>query len=263
MQRHRLVPIAALVLATLPAMAAPAVDSRLVVVGRQAVDLLIGGEGGPAVVFFSGMGEAGSDWLPFIERLIPCVRTVAWDRPGIGRSLPAPAEPVDPLDVAALFRDALAAAEVSPPYVVVGHSMGGLYAQAFARLFPERVAGLLLDDAVMTNEPDGVFLSLTPPASGTPDFFEEAGEAAGKRAVAALPPPALPVIVLTATDHGDTPEREALWRSVHAEGAAAYPAGRQVLVEGSGHFIHHDRPEAMTTALAELMPERAACLAGR
>jgi pimeloyl-ACP methyl ester carboxylesterase len=68
----------------------------------------------------------------------------------------------------------------------------------------------------------------------------------------------LPLIVLAATDHGVTPEREALWQSVQAQTAALSPKGRLTIVRGSGHCIQTDRPQAVIAAVRAAMSEAAA-----
>jgi pimeloyl-ACP methyl ester carboxylesterase len=241
--------------------AASEVERRVVEFSGGRAELLAAGEGPPTVVFVPAMGTPAEDWRGVLGLVAPCVRAVAWSRPGLGASGPPPDTPVDAVAAGELLRAVLAAAGLPPPYLVVGHSLGGLYAQAFVRSFPEEVAGLVLADAVMPNEPDGVFAGQAALAPGSAAFFEDAGEASSRRRVMALPVPDVPVIALTATDHRDSPEREALWHEVQAEGVAAFPRGVQIVVRGAGHFIHHDRPGAVPDALGRLLPERAACLA--
>jgi pimeloyl-ACP methyl ester carboxylesterase len=245
-----------------PAGALPTAEARMVALGPIRVEFMVAGEDGPAVVFFGGLGVPAADWEPLLGRVGACARAVAWSRPGTGSSLPPPEGPVNASATAGLLYGALAVAGVEPPWVVVGHSLGGLYAEAFFRGFPDAAIGLVLVDAVMPNEPEGEFVSSVPPARGTPEFWEDAGTAAAKRAVAALPAPVLPVVVLTAGDHGDPPAREARWRQVQSRGAAAYPRGGQIVVEGSGHFIQHDAPEVVIAAIAQVLPDRYDCLMG-
>jgi pimeloyl-ACP methyl ester carboxylesterase len=57
------------------------------------------------------------------------------------------------------------------------------------------------------------------------------------------------LVVLAATDHGDSPEREAVWREVQARTAALSPKGRLEIVKGTGHFIQNDRPQAVVAAI--------------
>jgi pimeloyl-ACP methyl ester carboxylesterase len=111
----------------------------------------------------------------------------------------------------------------------------------------------VLIDAASPFEPPGVFVSTVPPRPGSIEAAEEAGFAPSVAAMLKGPPfPPVPLIVLAATDHGDTPEREALWRDVQARTAALSPKGRLEVVEGSGHFIQADRPEAVIAAVLEV-----------
>lgn len=105
----------------------------------------------PTVVLCSALGLVCSDWDAVLASL-EGADVVVFDRPGIGHSpLPSPGWPDAP--PATLAEEVARVAAVgpavgaAPPYVVVGHSSGGLYAQAFARLHPADTAGVVLLDA--------------------------------------------------------------------------------------------------------------------
>lgn len=209
------------------------------------------GRAGPVVVFESGLGEDMREWAPVARALAPCARVVLYDRPGIGRSAPrVDASPVRADAVAAQLAELLHAIAAPPPYILVGHSLGGLYVQAFARNRPHDVAAVVLVDAASPFEPPGVFVSTVPPEPGTIEAAEEKGVAPSVASLLSGPPfPDVPLIVLAATDHGDTPAREALWRDVQARTAAMSPRGQLDVVSGSGHFIQSDRPAAVVDAV--------------
>ena len=148
----------------------------------------------------------------------------------------------------------LHAIDMPPLYILVGHSLGGFYAQAFARKRPAEVAAVVLVDAASPFEPPGVFVSTVPPKPGSIEAAEEAGFAPSVKAMLAGPPfPPVPVIVLAATNHGDTREREALWRETQARTAALSPKGQLRIADGSGHFIQIDRPQAVVDAVLEAL----------
>ncbi|TPV97491.1 MAG: putative aminoacrylate hydrolase RutD [Beijerinckiaceae bacterium] len=199
---------------------------------------------GPAVVFESGLGEGRDSWREVARGLALCLTVVLYDRPGIGGS-PAPQDPGNPVLAAAVADDLLVQLRdhgLPGPFLLVGHSLGGLYVQAFARNHPDEVAGMVLVDASSPLEPPGVFVSRVPPKPGTIEAAEEAGVAPSVAALLAGPPlPPVPLVVLAATYHGDTPAREALWRNVRQRSAAPSPKGRLVVVD-SGHFIQKDTP---------------------
>lgn len=211
----------------------------------------LSGDRGPLVVFESATAEPMANWDAVVARLGPCLRALAYDRAGTGASAPLGTNPVLAGEVAARLRQLVRDARLPGPYILVGHLIGGLYAQAFARAYPESVAALVLVDAASPLEPPNTFVPTQPSAPGTVAAAEESGVAASMEALRkgpALPP--VPLIVLAATRHDDTPAREALWQQVQAETAALSPRGRRIVVEGS-HFLQTERPEAVAAAIRE------------
>jgi pimeloyl-ACP methyl ester carboxylesterase len=75
-----------------------------------------------------------------------------------------------------------------------------------------------------------------------------------RRARAQANPPDVPLIVLTATT-GKLPALQSRSTALLAEVAAAAPRGRQILVENAGHYIHHDRPDAVVDAITTVLTE--------
>jgi pimeloyl-ACP methyl ester carboxylesterase len=101
---------------------------------------------GPTVVLEAGMGSFSPNWYWVQEELAPLVRSVSYDRAGLGWSRRS-RRPRDAQTIAMELRDALREAAIEPPYVLAGHSFGGLPVRAFADLYPELTAGLVLVDA--------------------------------------------------------------------------------------------------------------------
>ncbi|MGV1079298.1 MAG: alpha/beta fold hydrolase, partial [Candidatus Nanopelagicales bacterium] len=100
---------------------------------------------GPAVLFSNGMGLILDYWDPVVRRL-PGLLCIRFDRPGLGGS---PARPSTSVEVEAEVDRLVAVADrlvPGRPLVLVGHSLGALFAQLSARLHPERVVGLVLVD---------------------------------------------------------------------------------------------------------------------
>lgn len=122
----------------------PPIGRRYDVAGRQ-LSLHRAGVGGPSVVFLPGAGLVGLDYLNIHTEIAGASTSVIYDRAGTGWS-DAIALPRTAAAVAEELQALLAAAEVPPPYVLVGHSLGGAYARRYAQLFPHEVAGLLFLD---------------------------------------------------------------------------------------------------------------------
>ncbi|WP_432128264.1 alpha/beta fold hydrolase [Streptomyces sp. bgisy082] len=107
---------------------------------------------GPVCVLSAGLGMSWFDWDPVVPHLAPYRTVVRFDRPGHGLSAPAAAPPTaaGEADRIAAVLDALG---LLGPAVVVGHSIAGFHAEAFARLHPDRAAGLVLVDSSVEEDP--------------------------------------------------------------------------------------------------------------
>lgn len=133
----------------LAAAAADARPGQLVALpdGRR-LNLVCTGRGSPTVILEAGFGATAGAWYKVKPALARTTRVCAYDRAGAGFSDPGPL----PRDGAAIVRDldqALTAARIGGPYVVVGHSAGGLYARLFAARRQGQVAGLVLLDPTL------------------------------------------------------------------------------------------------------------------
>src|SRR5690348_3261107 len=124
-----------------------AMPGHLVDVGGRRLYLECTGSGSPTVVLVSGLAEASVYWKGWIAPAVARNTTVcAYDRAGQGWSDPPPG-PQDGAAVATDLHNLLANAKIPGPYVVVGHSTGGVYARIFAARYPDQVAGMVLLDS--------------------------------------------------------------------------------------------------------------------
>jgi pimeloyl-ACP methyl ester carboxylesterase len=115
-------------------------------VGSHRLHLNCQGAGSPTVVFDSGLGGSSLDWTLVQPEVAAFTHACTYDRAGYAWSDPGPL----PRDSANIVRDLeqlLGNGSVAAPYVMVGHSLGGLIVQYFARQHPQRIAGLVLIDA--------------------------------------------------------------------------------------------------------------------
>ncbi len=124
------------------------VEGKLVEVepGRR-VQIDCRGEGSPTIVFQSGGDMLGAlAWTPVLDGAAKQSRACAYSRAGYLWSDPDPAH-FQPEDVARDLHAALEAAGEKPPYLLVGHSRGGLYNMIFAGLYRSEIAGLVFADS--------------------------------------------------------------------------------------------------------------------
>lgn len=101
----------------------------------------------PVIVFENGSRETFDTWDKVIASIKPEASIFAYNRPGYGKSASTD-EPRDGLTIVNELRSALQRQGMQPPYILVGHSLGGLYMQLFARAYPRDVKGLVLVDAL-------------------------------------------------------------------------------------------------------------------
>ncbi|NTV94361.1 MAG: alpha/beta hydrolase [Thiobacillus sp.] len=214
------------------------------------------------VVFENGLGGRMEWWGKVIPELSKDITTFAYNRPGYGNSEPV-ATPRDGLHIVDELRALLRSHNLNPPYILVGHSLGGLYMQLFARRYPDEVGALILVDSTHPRqlEDQGAldrqsFLTrgllgvlVTGAARQELDLLSQTGEQV-------LGYPTLqnkPVFVLSASE----PMKE---KSPLADDANAkrqdivrlYPGAKQIWVD-SGHGIPLDKPEAVVSAIREAL----------
>ncbi|MFF9894381.1 alpha/beta fold hydrolase [Streptomyces longispororuber] len=108
---------------------------------------------GPVCVLSAGLGLAWFEWDPVVDLLAATRTVVRFDRPGLGRSGPARAVPTAAGEAARIGRVLDAAGLGGRAVTVVGHSLAGFHAEAFARLHPRRTAGLVLVDSSVEERP--------------------------------------------------------------------------------------------------------------
>ena len=149
--------------ATAAAQGSPPPLGRFVEVQGRRLFVHQSGESGPSIVFLPGAGTVGLDYIPLQQLGARLATSIVYDRAGTGWServrMPRTlAEATDEL------RALLAALDAPQPYLLVGHSLGGLYARHYAQRFPGEVAGLLLLDPA--HEDFDAYMPTRPDAAG-------------------------------------------------------------------------------------------------
>ncbi|MGH3146684.1 MAG: alpha/beta hydrolase [Rubrobacter sp.] len=131
---------------------------EMVDVGTHRLHIDCVGQGSPTVILESGNGGMSSHWTRVRQEAAKSTRVCAYDRAGLGWSEPGP-EPRDAGQVSGELHALLANAGIEGPYVLVGHSYGGLYAQMYDDRYPDEVAGVVLVDSShpeqFTRSPEG------------------------------------------------------------------------------------------------------------
>lgn len=230
---------------------------------------LTAGEGNPVIVLLSGAGMDMDSWSRVFPAATAISTVLVHDRPGTGASDP-PTRPQTGDEVVADLRGLLDAVGLAAPYVLVGHSLGGLHANLFARLVPGVVAGMVLVDASHPDEVERrraerapivirainrVFAAVDS-ARGRSRLSENAFVDDTVRQIRAAGPfPDIPLIVVSGGRKMPLVPETAF--RAHLDGqrdlVALSPQGRQIVAEKSGHFPQIDEPGVVVDAIREIV----------
>lgn len=218
---------------------------------------------GPQVVIFeNGLGAKLGSWDKVFPEISKNTTAFAYNRPGYGASDPA-ATPRDGEHIVEELRTLLKSKGLQPPYVLVGHSAGGLYMQWFARRHPEEVSGLVLVDSTHPQHlqgkgsPEhwpgwvraGFGILTTASAQEELKLLNATGES-----VLALPTfTGKPVMVLSALKPmAERSETADYINEKRRDVVNLYPGAKQLWIN-SGHNIQRERPEAVIEAIRGVM----------
>jgi pimeloyl-ACP methyl ester carboxylesterase len=269
-------------------------------IGGRRLYLECRGKGRPTVILEAGYRSSARAWSEDLLRseaprtmvfagVAAFTRVCAYDRPGTiavlnGRVRPSRSDPVSQprtaMDVVSGLHALLHAAGVPGPYVLAGHSLGGLFVRLYASLYPAEVVGLILVDAyserldtLLTPEQWRALVRLNvrlgtdrvEPIPGYGDL-ETLGygkdNAVMRQAAATTPLRPMPLAVLAHGRPFALPEKpegfspdtlESALRAANENLAMLVPNARFFVAKDSGHDIHQDQPELMTEAIRQVV----------
>jgi pimeloyl-ACP methyl ester carboxylesterase len=130
----------------------PAMPGRSIDVAGHSMHLHCTGTGGPTVVLQPGAGEMSSNMGLIAPRVAAETRVCVYDRPGRGWSEPMDTAQ-DASQIATDLHTLLRRGNVPGPYVLAGHSFGGLYVLTYAAHYPDEVAGMVVIDTTAPHKP--------------------------------------------------------------------------------------------------------------
>ena len=123
---------------------------KLVDIGGYKLHYILQGEGEHTIVFIAGAKAFSFDWKLVQDEVSKFAKTISYDRPGLAWSDPGPMPRTFDQDVYELH-EMLTRLKLKPPYILVGHSLGGLIAREFSKTYPKDVEGLVLVDPTSEN----------------------------------------------------------------------------------------------------------------
>ena len=211
------------------------------------------GSGRPVFVLINGSGGPLEAWSG-VSRVIEKHGTVlAYDRFGVDGS-DKPRAPQTGREIVRTLRELLAAVGLRPPYVLVGHSLGGLYANLFARLHPEEVEAVVLVEAAHPRDVEALAAHRSPLTGAVQRIVDVVGAISGRNPFAEVefvaetvgqiaragPFPDVPLTVVTGAKSPPTVLMSAAARQIRLANQRDFltlsSRTRQVIAERSGHF---------------------------
>lgn len=246
---------------------------RLVDVGGHRLEVSVAGTGTPVVILEAGLGQHQRHWLAIQDSLATQTTVIAYSRAGYGASDPSP-ERRTPLQITSELRALLHALGQDGPYLLVGHSLGGLYVRVFASRYPADVAGLVLVDP--THERLDLEHSILSPTywpdvwALLEDYATDVGGATrgemeefwsiSRRGTLpeAVPLPDVPMVILTAMAvdsswSGGFEIGLRIRRQIHTELFEQTTQGVHVVTTESGHDMHQDRPDLVVQSIRRVL----------
>ncbi len=265
------------------------VVDEMVDIGGRSQHIYCMGEGNPRVVIDVGFGDSYTNWRAIQEQMAQDTRVCAYERAGYGHSDPGP-EPRHSQQVAGELKMLLENAGIEGPYVLVGHSLGGLNVQVFADLYPDLVAGaVLLDPAPlgfitgerfpelyqMAEQETAGLLAVAENARGATDPEEKARASyyqtlasehammmadSAKQVTAIESFGDMPLIVLASGKSNpafgvSAEDFQRFWNEQSQALAAKSAKGAYILAEESGHNLYSDAPDLVLDAVRQVVQE--------
>ena len=233
----------------------PVVYGEMIEVHRHRLFLDCNGDAnGATVILIAGGRGTTETWNRVQKPISRFAHVCSYDRMGLGRSEPlskGQEQSVNAItsDLAGLLRSA----KISPPYVLVGHSIGGLYARAYDKRHDDQVAGMVLIDSsheeqiwrFAKSEPNALSEY---PRWRDQDFMRSEGFLApGERLRWTF---AKPLIVL---EHGIPPEP--VWHELQMDLAKRSPQGHLLTATESSHYIQRTQPALVIEAIHKVLEQ--------
>ena len=239
-------------------------SGRLIDVGGYRLRIEREGKGSPTVVMDAGLCQVMKTWDRVVSEVAKFAQVVVYDRAGLGGSDLGPRPRTSQQNVNELHA-LLSNAGIAGPYVLVGHSFGGLNVRLYASQYPAEVAGVVLIDASY-EEQYLRFAAIKSAGERTIYLRHESGEncekvnlIASAELIHAAPSfPLVPVAVLTADPyHGKDSTVDGKWAQLQMEMqsrlARLVSEGKQTIGAGSGHFIQLDQPRVVIDAILTIV----------
>lgn len=247
-----------------------AAEPMRIAVSEFELEYEISGRGEHTVLLEAGGGAGMTDWDPVFQRIAQHATVIRYSRVGNGNST-AIKRHFTSRDYADYASELLVKLNVKQPVILVAHSYGGSIARDFAAAYPNQIKALLMIDPSSEHDVDILRaidlekgnreiaqIKLDDMADGMSNQYLDFWS---KRPLPKYPQmPDIPVTVIASVKKVENPanlfftdQGRKMWGELWQGWAGAFPRGRAVLTDKSGHFVQFDEPELVITELTRII----------
>lgn len=221
---------------------------------------LVGDKNGkPTVIMDAGYGDFSKAWDSLIGDISKLSNVLIYDRAGLGKSETS-SNPRTSREMVKELKELLIEAKIKPPYILVGHSFGGVNMRMFATEYQNEVCGLVLVDSTPEDYREKFLPTMSQDFQeaynkqfvyeGNYDEFMESLKQLKETRLKLN----IPLIVLSAGKKAHySKESQELWNEMQREILEISSDAELVIVENSAHYIQNDEPEVVVNAIKKLI----------
>ncbi|NHM33832.1 alpha/beta fold hydrolase [Neobacillus terrae] len=215
--------------------------------------------GKPTVIMDAGYGDFSKAWDSVIGDISMFSNVLIYDRAGLGKSEKS-SNPRTSCEMIKELKELLIEAKVKPPYILVGHSFGGVNMRMYATEYHNEVCGIVLVDSTPEDNRERFLPTMSQDFQQTynKQFVYEGNYDEFMESLKQLKETRLklnvPLIVLAAGKKAHySKESQELWNEMQREILEISSNGELVLAENSAHYIQNDEPEVVISAIKKLI----------
>lgn len=213
----------------------------------------------PTIVMDAGYGDYSKAWDSIITEVSMMTEVVVYDRAGLGKSEPS-SRPRTSREMVKELHELLCEVNIKPPYLLVGHSFGGVNMRLFATEYPNEVSGLILVDSTPEDYRERFLPTMSQEFQQeyNKQFIYEGNYEEFKESLNQVKDSKrklnIPLVVISAGKKAHySAESQSLWHEMQKEILEISTNGELVIAENSTHYIQNDEPIVVINAVKRLI----------
>jgi pimeloyl-ACP methyl ester carboxylesterase len=215
--------------------------------------------GRPTIVMDAGYGDYSKAWDKVIDGLSELANILIYDRAGLGKSQSS-TRPRTSQEMVWELNELLQGAKIEPPYILVGHSFGGVNARLYATQYQQKVCGLILVDSTpedyrerflptMSDDFQERYAQQFSREGNYTEFKESLNQVKESKTTLSIP-----VIVLSAGKKAHySSDSQALWNEMQRDLLDLSSDAQLIIAENSAHYIQNDEPHVVIDAVKSIL----------